>query len=294
MSEEQAALSLVFDGGEVVVLRPTVLGVGGLLVEWVGDGALETVVTIDSYVPAGEATVVWMQSENVETPSSVEARRLYDDLYGQPGIGEDVPARPDKEYETVEYSGSLLIAGLLDAREILLPSVWDLEIEKTSTSGIWLSKEQYQELVSTRATTFSLGLFDQSLADAQAVTSKVGGYMEKISGLIDTIEKTVEEGVMPDTLLPGVMESEDEPVNRIESRSDWGSYDLLIDNGKRLRVRTIEASNAFGSYTILANPDNPLVLEVTLTPLSQGASSLSVSGLAQGFGGYEVYGVYVE
>ena len=191
-------------------------------------------------------------------------------------------------FETIEHGGEFRVTGLGDAREIVLPDLFEAVESDSDTSGLWLSREQYDELVSTRTTTFSLGLFDQSLADAQAVTSKVGGYMDQLSGLVDTISQTVQEGEIPDSLLPGEAVDDEEPVNRIESRSDWGSYDLVV-NGERMRVRTIEASNAFGSFTFLANSDNPLVLEVVLTPLSQGASSLSVSGLAEGFGGYEVF-----
>ena len=252
VSEEQAALSLVFDGGEQVMLRPTVLGVGGMIADWVGGDSSETTVSVVSYVPGQEATVEWVRSEQVETEASVEARRVYTETYGTPGIGEDVPEEPEQMFETIEHGGEFRVTGLGDAREIVLPDLFEAVESDSDTSGLWLSREQYDELVSTRTTTFSLGLFDQSLADAQAVTSKVGGYMDQLSGLVDTISQTVQEGEIPDSLLPGEAVDDEEPVNRIESRSDWGSYDLVV-NGERMRVRTIEASNAFGSFTFLAN-----------------------------------------
>ena len=57
----------------------------------------------------------------------------------------------------------------------------------------------------------------------------------------------------------------------------------------RTTVRVIEAKNAFASYKILANVDNPLILEIQLTPLSQGnLELLSKNGISEGFGGYEI------
>ena len=62
----------------------------------------------------------------------------------------------------------------------------------------------------------------------------------------------------------------------------------MID-GAAVEVRTIEAHNWFGRYTILDDPENPLVLKVTFNPLSSGALDVfSPTGLLKTVMGYQV------
>ena len=54
-------------------------------------------------------------------------------------------------------------------------------------------------------------------------------------------------------------------------------------------VRAIQAQNAFARYTILANENNPLILEIILSPASRGTANLfNLKALGEAFWGYEV------
>ena len=74
----------------------------------------------------------------------------------------------------------------------------------------------------------------------------------------------------------------------MNASEDFGTYSLLV-NGKKTTVKTIQAQNWFGRYTILANKNNPVILEVILSPVSKGSLNIfSKENLLQSFLGYEI------
>lgn len=279
LTAEQAAASLDLAVESQIVLRPTVLGLGGKIVDVLGGDADQRTVTITEWTPSTSVSLTWNITTQTETAASVAAREAYASEYGETAIGEDVPDAPEPEYEDTVKSGMLASSVLSDAGTLQLPELWsEGDGGTTSTSLIWIGKAQYDELVATRSTKLSLGLFDESLMQVEEVTSKLTSYLDRIKNLWpgETIETETPAETDADDLLT------------VEAKSDWGEYMLLVD-GTRTTVQTIEASNAFATYTILANQDNPLILELRLTPLSQGnLEVLSPSGFIEGFGGYEV------
>ena len=63
----------------------------------------------------------------------------------------------------------------------------------------------------------------------------------------------------------------------------------------RTKVRTIEAENKFATYTILANPENPIILEIKLSPLAQGTvQAFNPSNIASSFSGFEIVEINVQ
>jgi hypothetical protein len=282
---EEAALSLSFDLGDEFVLRPTVLGLGGELVNLLGGDASDRVVRVNEWVSGEVAELTWTITSQSETEESTALREAHRLEYAQTPIGEEIPDAPKAEYEETVRTGSVRSESMNDARTLTLPDKWPegaAGIDKGS-SLVWLSSEQYEELVRTRSTEMSLGLFDESLLRAEELSEKVSAFINKINSIVPEM--------MGDAVVVDEPSDEEESVTTINAQGDWGEYELSI-NGQRTKVRTIEAQNSFGAFTFLANPENPLLLEVILTPLAQGTlEAISPSGFVEGFGGYEVFEV---
>ena len=110
---------------------------------------------------------------------------------------------------------------------------------------------------------------------AKSFIDQLGGFFSSLTGNDSQSTTESEEVITKNT-------------TTIEADSSWGVFSLEVD-GVRTKVRVVEAKNAFARYKILANPENPLILEIQLAPLSQGnLKFLSKEGLAKGFGGYEI------
>ena len=284
LTAEEATDQLVFDVGTQVTVRPTIMGVGGMIVGWLGADSDEREVVLTEWVPGESVGLSWSITTEVETEESVAAREAHDTTYAEMPIGEDIPDAPEPEYSDVVQEGTVSTKALDDGATLLMPDMW------TQGSGgevaenlIWLSSGKYEELTSTRKTTLSFGLFDESLAKVEEVGGKLQGYIDQIASIFDDKDATVTEEEVEEEV-----EIDDDDLTTIEASGDWGSYSLSID-GIRTSVRTIEASNSFGSVTILASPENPIVLEVQLTPLAQGnLEVLTPGGFVDGFAGYEI------
>ena len=284
LTPEEAIDSFSFSVGTQLTIRPTVLGVGGFIVDLLGSDAEEREVELTTWEPGSGVGLSWSITTKEETEESKAAREAYDTTYAEVPIGEEIPDAPEPDYLEVVQEGNLSTNSLESGTTLLMPDLWiEGDAGSVDENLIWLSSAQYEELVSTRSTTLSFGLFDESLAKIEDVGGTLQGYIDQVASLFDSddasgVEEEVEETV----------ETEGVDLTKVEASGDWGSYSLKVD-GVRLTVRTIEAKNNFGSVTVLANPDNPLVLEVKLTPLAQGnLEVLTPGGFAEGFTGYEI------
>lgn len=281
LTPEQAAASLTLLAGNEIIVQPTVLGVGGSVVGWLGADEDERRITITDWIAREKVSLDWSIATQVETAESVAAREAYEQAYASSPVGLEIPPEPGPVYEDQIVSGSIASESLDSADKLGLPESWAEGDGGISTSSlIWLSGSHYDELVSTRSTVVSLGLFDESLMRVEDATSQITSVVDRLSGLLDPIlgkqESTVE------------VEEDTESLLTLEADPQWGEYTLLVD-GVQTNVRVVKAKNAFASYKILANPENPLILEIQLTPFSQGnLELLSSDGFAKGFGGYEV------
>ena len=277
LTAEEAAQMLSFASGAEVVLQPTVLGVGGQIVDWLGAESDERVVKVESWTVGESADLSWSITTQEETEASAAAREAHEAQYAETPIGEEIPDAPEVEYQDVVVEGTISTSALDDGDRLLLPSLWtEGEAGEVEETLIWLSRVQYDELVNTRKTTLSFGLFDESLAQIEDVADQVQSYIDQLATLIpgDTDE--------------GAEEEVEEDLLDLEASGDWGEYTVTID-GVVSSVRVIEAKNRFGSLRILANAENPLVLEVQLTPFAQGnLETLTPDGFVEGFAGYEV------
>lgn len=282
LTPEQAAQSLALLVGHEIVVQPTVLGLGGKVVGWFGADEEVRTMTIDEWMAGEKVSLHWSITTQVETSESVTTRERYEQAYASSPVGVEIPSQPEPVYEAKIVSGSIASESLATADKLSLPEAWQEGDAGISTSSlIWLSRTQYDELVDTRSTVVSLGLFDESLIRVESATTQLTSVVDKLSGFLDPILGTEEQPVQEEV-------SESESLLTLEADPEWGEYTLLVD-GVRTKVRVVEAKNAFASYKVLANADNPLILEIQLTPLSRGnLDLLSLTGFTEGFGGYEV------
>lgn len=262
---KDAAEATDLSAGSSLALRQTVFGLGGVFAETMGgDNLAEYQVAINSFVPNDSVSFAWSSKAQQETAASAAARAAYE--AADHPIG-DTTTEPAVVYETITKTGVYTSPALASAINLLLPSYWsegDQTIEDSSL--IWLSKKQYDELASTKETTLSLGLFDAELSSLASMT-------DTVRNAINALQQKAADA------------SQSEDIYKLTAEDDWGTFSLKIDGAEKT-VRTIEASNWFGSYVILANPENPLVLKATLNPFALG--SLDFSSLLSSFLGYEV------
>ncbi len=211
---------------------------------------------VQAWEPGAKVTMAWSETYTQETAESIEARTAAE--HANP-VGEE-PKVPEPVYETVSLQGSITTDALDDGQRIMLPSEWsDLnhDLAGGSNTVIWLSKVQYEELTATRHTHLSIGVLDAGLQTAADAAVAVKAFIAKISG----------------SNYAGSVS--DQAVTELVASAEWGSYTLMYA-GKKVKVQTIEAENKFASYVILANPDNPLILEVELKSWAYGTEALGL------------------
>ncbi len=213
------------------------------------------ILTVEEWLPADWVKLNWIETYQVETEASIEAREAAEHTAGV-GEAAEVPA---PVYQTVSREGRLASDALDDGRRILLPSAWkeeDQDLTGSENTLFWLSRAQYDELVSTRHTHLEISAVDAKLDTLVDVAEKFKDLITRLQG--------------GDT---GVDETDYSDITEIEAQAEWGTY-IFKYNDKRVEVRTIEAENKIASFTVLANPDNPLILEVALKPWAYGTEAL--------------------
>lgn len=268
--EERAenAEALQIKSGSELVVRGTVLGFGGSISEDLGSDIGRRDITIDSYTPGESVDLDWTLRVRRETEASQTAREQYNE--DVEGIQDDAPEPPQREYEEVDVTGSLASNALDDAEVVFLPAYWQ-EGDQGSLDGnsiLWLSTKQYEELTEDRESTLSIGLFEDVLKPLELA--------DNVSNALNRLKGEAEEA------------SRYKDIYKLTAQPEFSSTRVTVD-GERQQVRTIQATNWFGTYTILANPENPLILKVTLNPLSFGTLSLlSPTKVLDAFLGYEV------
>ncbi|HAU66113.1 MAG: hypothetical protein UT30_C0002G0025 [Candidatus Uhrbacteria bacterium GW2011_GWF2_39_13] len=283
LTPEEAASVLSFSVGDEFVLRPTVLGLGGSVVEWSGADEQERTVTLNQWIPNQKVDLTWKSLVPVETTESKAAREAYESEYAQSPVGVEIPEAPEPVYEQNLQTGTITSESLSAATTLMLPQQWPVgDGGMVEESLIWLSQTQYNELINTRSTKVSLGLFDESLSNVEEATTQAKTFIDQIGGFLSLLTGKDSQPTNQSE------EATTKNTTTIKADPSWGIFTLEVD-GVRTKVRVVEAKNAFAQYKILANPENPLILEIQLTPLSQGNLKIfSKESLAKGFAGYEI------
>lgn len=260
---ELDAASVAFAPGSSFVVDQNWLGLSGT-------GSGSRIVTLSDWQPGEQATLSWTKTERKETASSKAAR----EAAARAPIGEAVDM-PDPVYEEVTTTGSVATDALNNAERILLPSYWPegaYDVSGKDNSVVWLSRQQYDELVTTRASHIALGLFDSTLQDAIDFGEAAQSALASLQGELAAQEQTNAD------------------VTKLTAAGDWGEYVLTV-NGEERTVRVINASNMFANYTVLANPENPLILSVSIKPWSLGVGMLDVLQAINSLAGYQITSV---
>jgi hypothetical protein len=228
----------------------------------------QRVVSLTTWVPNESVELTWDETFERETAASITARH---EAERASGVGDPVNV-PEPVYETISLQGAIKTDALNDGQRISLPSEWSetiMDLTGGSSTVIWLSKTQYEELAATRHTHLAIGVFDSGLQTAADAATA-------IKGLIAGLQSGGESNPIVDA-----------DVTEIVASADWGSYTVKF-NGQKSTVRTIQAENQFASYTILANPENPLILEVELKAWAYGTEALGFVSDDLKISGYSV------
>lgn len=263
--------SLLLKPNSTITIKQTVLGLEGLIVDLFGGQSADRMVTITDWLAGNRVSLKWNQQIQIETKSSLDARKAYDFKYKETSIGTKIPSKPKQIFETITQNGVVGSNELVHARTVFLPALWpegDAGV-KAGKTLLWISTDQYDELVKIRKTVLNLGLFDDSIASTVAISDNLHNF-------INSLKKN-----------SAAVKDRDELLS-IFADEDWGTFQLNV-NGKPEVVKTIEAHNWFGRYTILANRDNPLILEVSLSPAAKGSLNIfSRQNFLDAFAGYRV------
>lgn len=273
----EAANAIQFISGDTFEVRQTVLGFGAFLPDLLNSLDGVRTVTVKRFAPMNSAEVEWSLTTTRETSASKKLRSDYEaELKRNPrGIGENVPTPPTVATEKFTATGTVYGINLAAPHAALLPTYWlegkhDVHGER---SAIWLSDDAFQELVRTRRTILNLGLFDESLNEA---VKSVGELKDAVSRLR---QQASEEGARQD-------------LTELEADGEFIEWPLDI-NGERRMVSAIRAKNWFGEVIILNNRQNPMILKVTLNPVTIGVEAAN-SGAIDKLFGYEVRNVRIN
>ncbi len=277
VSLEQAAQKTNFFSGDTFEIRQTVFGLGAFLPDITKSASGVRFLKIEKFEPKKQADVSWSLAAEHETAASQKAREAYmKDLQDHPrAIGEKIPSPPTVQQEKVTTSGSLNQINLGTIHSLFPPAYWGKGVMDLhgDQGALWLSADAFQELVKTRKTVLSFGVLDLSAAKFMTDVGQLKALMAKIR------HQTEQEEGKHDPLL-------------LQAEDNFISWPLKI-NGAEIKVSAIRARNWFGEIVVLNNPDNPLILKLTLNPLVLGTDITQV-GLLKDLFGYEVTNLNVQ
>lgn len=258
-----SAEAIDFHNGSTITIEQSWLGI-------TAPGSSEygqRLVSLTDWSAGQSASLSWTMKSRQETEASQAAR----EAASQVPVGQTTSI-PDPVYEDVVTSGEIMTDALNNAERILLPSYWpegEYNVRGEENSVVWLSRQQYDELVTTRSSHVAVGLFDTTLQSMIDFGEDVSGALAKLQGELAT------------------QETSNSDITKLSADEDWGSMTLTV-NGEATTVRTVTASSLLANYVILANPENPLILKVSVKPLSLGLGMLSALSVVKSLAGYEI------
>jgi hypothetical protein len=151
-----------------------------------------------------------------------------------------------------------------DERAVSVRDAWpDTTSGYSNDTFVLLPKSVYQELADTGSTHLSLGMFDETVSEAMS-------WVDRLNALASSVGVTTGLDANGEDVL-------------LVTRTDDDATDWVRIDGTLQPVRTIKASNRFASYVILANPENPIILSLSLTPAARAQFDVLAS-----FEGFEV------
>lgn len=157
------------------------------------------------------------------------------------------------EWETTDESGSIAVREYAGSRDLFLPVFWKAGVAELAGNGVlWLSPEAYAELTDRGSTDVRLGLGGGALERAADLLASFNAVISRLSQ-----SATSTAPALPEPFLTAF-------------KGESAVFPLRID-GNVENVRVILAKSWFADYVILKNPENPLVLKVSVNPLAAEA-----------------------
>lgn len=190
-----------------------------------GGGRLVTIETLD---PGHKVTVSWQGTEEQVVPSEEPT----------PVTGIGTPT-PTPLTEIVSIEGAITATGLEAAHTPHLPFYWQPGETFNDTSLMWLSREAFSELQTTRRTRWS-----------EDVLTKLS--------------------VLPLAVIEEIRATTEDRTIHLNAEPEYTSFEVSV-NGRTQVLQAIKAYDDFGNeYLILADADNPLIVKFTFNAISTG------------------------
>lgn len=157
------------------------------------------------------------------------------------------------DWETADEKGSITAREYAGSHDLFLPVFWKAGAAELAGNGVlWLSPEAYVELTDQGSTDVRLGLGGGALERAADLLASFNAVISRLSQ-----SATSTAPALPEPFLSAF-------------KGESAVFPLRID-GTIENVRVILAKSWFADYVILKNPENPLVLKVTVNPLAAEA-----------------------
>ncbi|MFZ6015954.1 MAG: hypothetical protein ACOYUZ_06430 [Patescibacteria group bacterium] len=149
--------------------------------------------------------------------------------------------------ERQSVAGSINNLDFNKSHDLFFPAYWPTEdIEISDNGGIWLSKETYQEITTTKNSTIYFNILNSLLYDKLSSSPEFSMAIKALEADVSNAKKTVDTDL----------------VQAEQEMTDW----TLRINGEDVKVQVIKARNWFGEIVILNNIQNPLILKLTFDP----------------------------
>ncbi len=175
-------------------------------------------------------------------------------------------------------SGTITDINIQNTHSAYLPAYWEKGLHTLAgeKSAIWLSDDAFQELSRTGHTILNFGVFDEQANTAAKNLSDLKTTLNRLRNQAE------EDGKYSDLTL---LKADPKPI-------DW----TITVNGKDMTVSAIQARNWFGEIVVLNNRQNPLILKMTLNPLTSAAADAATGNdnFLDKIYGYEVANIELK
>jgi hypothetical protein len=166
-------------------------------------------------------------------------------------------------------SGTLTVSPYADAETMILPAFWQTgAITASHNGGLWLSRSAYDALSAGKEVEWRIGVADDALGTLSTALKTFNSLSAQFFG-----SATAGPELSPFT---------------IKKTGTAEAFPLMLD-GQLTLLRTLEASSWFADFVILDNPDDPLILKVSVHPAAAPAlKALQSEHLRSDELGYEI------
>lgn len=261
-----------------VMLLPPLLGAGCRLdrnVDWKLPFSLDPSGDLDAAAAASASIALKPGLSLTIRPSTLGVSGSVDQVLGldaealEARVTEAGADRRVLEWQGASATGTLAFEGFADAKTMLLPAFWRAgDAMASDNGGLWLSRAAYDGLDAGRPTEWRLGVADRALSSLLSSLDAFNALSARLYGSATAVALS-------------------SPFS-IEKTGEAETFPLTLD-GKLTLVRVIQASSWFADLVILDNPDDPLILKVSVNPAAAPAlRALDPGGVRSDELGYEI------